>query len=55
MLLLCCYFSLYHCIWLYENNDIYQNILFTIEYFGDTSVCETLNSLVFAKLDCLHN
>jgi hypothetical protein len=23
MLLLCCYFSLYHCIWLYENKDIY--------------------------------
>ena len=22
MLLLCCYFSLYHCIWLYENKDI---------------------------------
>jgi hypothetical protein len=21
MLLLCCYFSLYHCIWLYENKD----------------------------------
>jgi hypothetical protein len=24
MLLLCCYFSLYHCIWLYENKDIYN-------------------------------
>ena len=24
MLLLCCYFSLYHCIWLYENKDIYS-------------------------------
>jgi hypothetical protein len=23
MLLLCCYFSVYHCIWLYENKDIY--------------------------------
>jgi hypothetical protein len=22
MLLLCCYFSLYHCIWLYENKDM---------------------------------
>ena len=22
-MLLCCYFSLYHCIWLYENKDIY--------------------------------
>ena len=35
--------------------DYSKNILFTIEYFDDTSVCETLNSLVFAKLDCLHN
>jgi hypothetical protein len=26
MLLLCCYFSLYHCIWLYENKDIYFRI-----------------------------
>jgi hypothetical protein len=24
MLLLCCYFSLYHYIWLYENKDIYR-------------------------------
>jgi hypothetical protein len=29
MLLLCCYFSLYHCIWLYENKDIY-GILFDV-------------------------
>ena len=32
MLLLCCYFSLYHCIWLYENKDI---IIFLI-----TGICE---------------
>jgi hypothetical protein len=25
-MLLCCYFSLYHCIWLYENKDIYNDI-----------------------------
>jgi hypothetical protein len=25
MLLLCCYFSLYQCIWLYENKDICEN------------------------------
>ena len=34
MLLLCCYFSLYHCIWLYENKDIYiycLNSIFIIE------------------------
>jgi hypothetical protein len=29
MLLLGCYFSLYHCIWLYENKDIYMKILFS--------------------------
>ena len=58
MLLLCCYFSLYHCIWLYENKDI-KTIY--VKKFNWISIWYILNkikckqSIIQFQWKCLHS
>ena len=55
MLLLCCYFSLYHCIWLYENKDIYIQYTRTCIIITDGIYIHPHNKLWFSEKELILN
>ena len=50
MLLLCCYFFLYHCIWLYENKKDIDMDLLTVTCQSKQYFCNLFNT--FCNLLC---